>query len=74
MLLSKSRFACRCYLPRLALNSDKCDWSKLCGGDWAELLVMRPLFADRCDWSKLDDEDWEHLRWHRSELADRRGK
>ena len=38
--------------------ADKCDWSKLRGVDWSDLLMEQPQFADKCDWSKLRVVDW----------------
>ena len=51
--------------------ADKCDWEKLSGEDWGELLSRLPEFADKCDWSKLSGKDWCGLLSRMPEYADK---
>lgn len=41
------------------------------GGDWCDVLRVRPDFAGKCDWWKLDGKDWRKLFGERPEFADR---
>jgi hypothetical protein len=50
--------------------ADKCDWDRLEGPVWVELLIRRPMFADKCDWSKLGLNDFEVLFGERPELRE----
>ena len=52
--------------PQLA---DRCDWSKIDGGDWACLLRWHPDICGKCDFSKLSASDWIFVLSYRPELA-----
>ena len=41
--------------------ADKCDWEKLNGADWVQLLRARRGLADYCPWEKLGKVDQESL-------------
>ncbi len=41
--------------------ADKCDWSKLDGGDWSKLLKTHPQFKTNIPFEKLSDWDWGRL-------------
>ena len=38
--------------------SNRCDWTKLSGGNWSDLLRSQPQFAGMCIWNKLVPCDW----------------
>ncbi len=63
-----------CKWPKNALQFVKyCDWTKLDGFDWCELLAERPQFAQYCDWDKLNelhqDCHWNDLICEQPQLA-----
>lgn len=41
--------------------ADKCDWSKLDGGDWSKLLKTHPQFKANIPFEELSDWDWGRL-------------
>ena len=41
--------------------AEHCDWSKLGGDDWRELLSKQPQFAEHCYWAKLSGYNWRVL-------------
>jgi hypothetical protein len=49
--------------------ADRCDWSKLDGGDWACLLRWHPDICGECDFPKLSVSDWIYVLSYRPELA-----
>ena len=54
--------------PQLA---DNCDWNKLDGELWVELLIKQPQLADKCDWNKLDGKLWVALLCELPQFADK---
>jgi len=53
-------------------EAEHCDWDKLEGKDWTELLEAQPQFADKCPWEKLSRKDWEHLLQKQPQFASKR--
>ena len=52
--------------PQLA---DRCDWSKLDGGDWACLLRWHPDICGECGFSLLSASDWCNVLAVRPDLV-----
>ena len=54
------------------LQNIECDWEKLDGGNWSQLLIEQPQFADKCNkWDEFDSDDWRVLLSEQPQFADK---
>ena len=57
------------------LQNIECDWEKLDGGSWSQLLIEQPQFADKCNkWDEFESEDWRVLLSEQPQFADKCNK
>ena len=38
-----------------------CNWQKISGAEWVQILIALPEFASYCQWEKLDGDNWSNL-------------
>ena len=50
-----------CLMRGYEQFAEYCDWAKLDGDDWSNILSRHPQYYESCDWSKLDWWDWSML-------------